>query len=96
MLDYNEPVNIGDSSDLTYQIFKEIPTKQELLLIDALLFAVYGWNPNKVEKISVVSLRRWIEFAKKKMTWGDAYKLRKLLEPKKKSLWKKIVLKIKS
>jgi hypothetical protein len=80
-------------TSLIDEIFKDIPTKKELLLIDALLFAVYGWTPEKIKKIRIDSLSRWVQLAKKRITWGDVYKLQSLLEPKKKSLWQKIKLK---
>jgi hypothetical protein len=76
-------------------VMDEIPSKETLLLIDALFFAVYGWTPDKVKRMSLVSVRRWIDYAKKRMTWGDAFKMNMLLEKKEKPLWKKISLKIK-
>ena len=82
------------SKGLTDRILENLPTKAELILVDALLFAVYGWSPNKIRKLNLNSLNRWIEYAKKKMTWGDAYKLLSLLEPRKRSLWQKIKSKI--
>jgi len=78
-------------------VMEDIPTQDALLLVDALFFSVYGWTPQKVRKIKINQISKWVGFAKKRMTWGDAYKLRKLLEqePKKVSIWKKIYLKIK-
>jgi len=76
---------------ITNEITNDIPTKEALLLADALLFSVYGWKPNKVRKMELSSIIRWVMYAKKRMTWGDAYKMRSLLEAKpKKSIWKKI------
>ena len=69
---------------------KDIPNRKALILADALLFSVYGWMPDKVRKMKLSSIIRWVGFAKKRMTVGDAFKLRKLLEPKKVPLWKKI------
>lgn len=74
---------------------EDVPDKNVLLLVDAVLFSVYGWTPDRVKKMKLSSLQRWVDYAKKRMSWGDAFKLRKILEePKKLSLWKKI-LKIK-
>ena len=76
---------------ITNEITNDIPTKEALLLADALLFSVYGWKPNKVRKMELSSIIRWVMYAKKRMTWGDAYKMRSLLEAKpKKSIWKRI------
>ena len=77
---------VADVKDL---IFEGIPTKQELILIDTLLFSVYRWTPDKIRKMKLLTLGRWIELAKKRMTWEDAYKLNMFLQPKR-SLWKKI------
>ena len=87
----------GSSSDelSVYEVMNEIPEKQALLLADALLFAVYGWTPDKVKRMKLSSVKRWVKYAKKRMTWGDAFKMRKLLEKQKVPLWKKI-LKIKA
>jgi len=75
----------------TKGILQGIPTKESLLLADALLFSVYGWQPNKVRKMQLSSIDRWVVLAKKRMTWGNVYKLRSLLEAKpKKSIWKRI------
>jgi len=77
-----------------YEVMKGIPGREALLLADALLFAVYGWTPNKIRRMRMSTFKHRIELAKKRMTWGDAYKIRKLLEGKKKPWWKKL-LKIK-
>ena len=77
------------------EIMSDIPEKEILLLADALLFAVYGWTPDRMKRIRLNSIKRWIEYAKKRMTWGDAMKLRAILEPRKETLWKKIISKIK-
>ena len=79
---------------ITNEITNDIPTKEALLLADALLFSVYGWKPNKVRKMELSSIIRWVGYAKKRMTWGDAYLLSNLLESKKKSLWQKVLSKI--
>ncbi len=74
-------------------IMEDVPDEKALSLADALLFSVYGWNPEKVSKMSITSIMRWVGYAKKRMTWKDVYKLRKLLDykPKRVSLWKKIL-----
>lgn len=79
------------------EVMKDIPEKSALLLADGLLFSVYGWTPDKIKNMKLSSIKRWVKLAKKRMTWEDAYRMRKLIEskPKKVSLWKKI-LKIKS
>ena len=77
------------------EVIKDIPTENALHLASALLFSVYGWGPDKVGKMHLASLRRWVKLAKKKMTWENAYMLRRIIRGKKKSLWQKI-LKIKS
>lgn len=76
----------------TLSIADGVPAKDALLLADALLFSVYGWVPDKVKKMKLSSIARWVKYAKKRMTWSDAYKLRRLLEaePKKVSIWNKI------
>ena len=78
-----------------FDVLSGIPNKDSLLLVDALLFAVYGWTPEKVKRMKLTSIRRWLEYAKKRMTWGDALKLNMLLEKKKEPLWKMIISKIK-
>lgn len=88
----NDDYEIKDVDVLSvYEIMNEIPDRDALLLADALLFAVYGWMPNKVKKMKLSSVRRWVGLAKKRMTWGDAYKMRKLLEKKEKPWWKKLL-----
>ena len=74
-------------------IKNEVPSKEALLLADALLFSVYGWNTNKVRKMELSSIIRWVNHAKKRMTWGDAFKMQSLLEakPRKVPLWKKLI-----
>lgn len=69
-----------------------VPDKDALLLADALLFSVYGWTPDKIKKMKLNSVRRWVVYAKKRMTWSDAYKLRRLMEakPEKVSIWNKL------
>lgn len=70
-------------------IVEDIPSKETLLLIDALFFAVYGWNFEKTKRLKLASLKRWVRLAKKRMTWGDCYRLMSLVERKEKSLWQK-------
>ena len=89
-------IKIEDDSLSVFKIMENVPDENVLLLVDALFFAVYGWTPNKVRKMKLSSIRRWIEYAKKKMTWGDAYKLRRLIKPKEKKSWLKKLLRIKS
>lgn len=79
-----------------YDIMEGIPEKKALLLADALLFAVYGWTPNKIRRMKMSTFKRWIKLAKKRMTFGDAYKMRILLEKKEKPLWKKILSRIRA
>lgn len=85
------PVSITNNSLSVFKIMEDVPDENTLLLVDALLFAVYGWTPNKVRKMKLSSIQRWVKYAKKRMTWGDAYKLRRLVKPKEKSWWKKIL-----
>ena len=59
-------------------IMEGIPEKEDLLLVDALLFAVYGWTPDKIKNMGIKSLVVWSNYAKKRMTWGDAYKMRSM------------------
>ena len=73
-----------------------IPEEKALLLVSALLFAVYGWDPIKVSKLKLASIPRWLKYAKKRMTWNDAYKLRSVLKEARQPLWKRILSKIKS
>jgi len=77
-----------------FPIMEDIPEKLVLRLADALLFSVYGWSPTKIRKMKLTSIEHWLVLAKKRMTFGDAYKMRMLLEPKR-SVWKKILSKIK-
>jgi len=71
-------------------VMDNVPSKEALYLADALLFAVYGWMPDKVRKMKLSSVTRWVGFAKNRMTLGDAQKLRTILKPKKVSIWNKI------
>jgi len=77
------------------ELLSDLPEKRALVYADALLFAVYGWRPDKILKMKISSIYHWVKLAKKRMTWGDAYKLHRLLELEKLPLWKKI-LKIKN
>ena len=80
-------------TDLT--TFNSIPTSKQLLCLDAVLFAVYGWTPDKVKRLKLHSVDYWAKCAVKKMTWGDVYKFNRLNKPRK-TLWQKLLLKIKS
>ena len=82
---------IENDSLSIFKIMENVPDENVLLLVDALFFAVYGWNPNKVRKMKLSSIQRWIKLAKKKMTFGDAYKLRRFIKPKEKSWLKKLL-----
>ena len=76
-------------------IMDGLPDKDALAKAGALLNSVYGWKIAKIREMSLTSVARWIKYAKKKMTWGDAYKLHVLLRPKpRKTLWMKIRSKI--
>ena len=78
-------------------IMKDVPNKEALQMADSLLYAVYKWNPNKISKMSLASIEKWVLYAKKRMTYRDAYLLNKMLEPSEKKGWlKKILSKIKS
>ena len=82
--------NYDDTLDIL-KVMDKVPERDALLLADALLYAVYGWNPDKVGKMRLSSIMRYVEYAKKRMTWKDAYKIRRMLEKKEKPLWKKIL-----
>ena len=75
-----------DVKFVSHKIMEEVPTMESLELANALLFSVYGWNIKKVGNMRLSSIVRWVDYAKKKMTWEDAYRLRRLDEPQKKSL----------
>lgn len=76
-------------------IMDKVPSRDDLAKAGALLNSVYGWEVSKIKKMSLSSVARWIKYAKKKMTWGDAYKLHVLMQPKRKlTLWQKIRSKI--
>jgi hypothetical protein len=74
------------------EVMEQVPEKDALLMADALLFAVYKWNPDKVKRMKLSSVIRWVGYAKKRMSWGDAFRLRSILEakPKKVSIWTKL------
>jgi hypothetical protein len=71
-------------------IIDNLPTKDDLLLVSALFSAVYGWDLDKISKMNLKSIDRWIKYAKKRITWGDVYRLRTFLLPREDTLWKKI------
>jgi hypothetical protein len=84
-----------DSRDSwTVKTLEDVPTEEELIAVNALFHAVYKWDFEKIGKMKLDTIEKWIENAKKRMTWQDAMRLRKLLgfKPKKekKSLWQKI------
>jgi hypothetical protein len=72
-----------------------IPSKDSLLAADALLYAVYGYKPEKVKDLKLTEIERLVKKAEKEMTWFQAYKFKSLLESKPKSLWAKIFSKTK-
>jgi hypothetical protein len=72
-----------------------IPSKDSLLAADALLYAVYGYEPKKVKDMKLTEIERLVKKAEKEMTWFEAYKFKSLLESKPKTLWQKILSKIK-
>jgi hypothetical protein len=78
---------------MIYKIY--VPSKEKLLEVDALLYAVYGWEPNKVKTMKLETVQYWVRMAEKKITWIQAYKFRSLMESKPKTLWQKILSKIK-
>lgn len=79
---------------MIYKIY--VPDKKKLWEVDALLFAVYGWEPKKIQSMKLETIRHWVRLAEKKITWTQAYKFRSLLEPRpKRTLWQKIFSKIK-
>ena len=84
MADINKNFTVGD-------IMRDVPKKDVLLLASALLFAVYGWSPKKLQKMKLESVRRWVIYAKRRMTFGDAYKLRGLTKKKRRQWWKKLL-----
>jgi len=92
---YTCDIDTIEGALLISEIMAGVPSRDSLLLASALLFSVYGWEPKKVSKMGIDAVRRWVILAKKRMTWGDAYKLRVMLRDKKRPLWKR-VLKIKS
>jgi len=67
-----------------------IPDLKALMMADALLFSVYKWKPEKIRRMKLDSIEKWVDYAKKKMTFKDAYLLNKMLEPKQKKWWQKI------
>ena len=72
-----------------------IPTKEDLLKMDALLYSVYGYEPEKVKDLKISEIKKLVTTAEKNITWFQAYKLRSLLESKPKTLWTRILSKIK-
>ena len=78
-------------------IMKGVPSSEALKMADALLFAVYKWKPDKIKKMKLDSIERWCKLAKKRMTYGNAYLLNLMSEPKKETKWwKKILSKTKN
>jgi len=77
------------------EVFEGFPDKQALYYADAFLFSVYGWTPEKVHKMRLESVARWVKLAKKRMTVGDIYRMQRLIESKpERPLWKKILSRI--
>jgi len=73
-----------------------IPDLKALMMADALLFSVYKWKLEKIKKMSLESVERWCNLAKKRMTYGNAYLLNMMLVPKQKKWWQKIFSGIKN
>ena len=78
------------------EILSEVPNLESLRMVDALLFSVYKWKPEKIKKMSLESVERWCNLAKKRMTYGNAYLLNMMLVPKQKKWWQKIFSGIKN
>jgi len=78
------------------EILSEVPNLESLRMADALLFSVYKWKPEKIKKMSLESVERWCNLAKKRMTYGNAYLLNMMLVPKQKKWWQKIFSGIKN
>lgn len=77
-------------------VLGDVPDIEVLQMVDMLLFSVYGWKPEKIRRMRLESMKRWIKYAKKKMTFKDAYLLKKMLEPKAKKKWWQKILKTKN
>lgn len=75
---------------------KNIPSKSDLLIIDALLFAVYKIEPKEIRKMKLSEIDKKLKTAKRDMTWGNAYLFTSLIESKPKTLWQRIISKIKN
>ena len=71
-----------------------LPPKEDLLKMDALLFSVYGYEPEKVKNLKLSEIKKLIVKAEKNITWIQAYKFISLLESKPRTLWQKILSKI--
>ena len=78
------------------EILSEVPNLESLRMADALLFSVYKWKLEKIKKMSLESVERWCNLAKKRMTYGNAYLLNMMLVPKQKKWWQKIFSGIKN
>ena len=74
----------------------KLPSKETLLMVDALLFAVYGLEPAKVKDMKLQEIFKLLAKAKKDITWGQAYKFTSLMESKPTTLWQKILKKLKN
>jgi hypothetical protein len=77
------------------RFIKRFPTKEELLAIDALLFSVYGLEPKDVKDMKLANILKKIKLAQNDLTWIQAYKFTSLMESKPRTLWQKILSKIK-
>lgn len=72
-----------------------LPTEEELNFTALVLRIVYGWKMEKIERLSIPSLIKWVDLAKKRLTVEDCIKIRMLamsvrVPVPKGSLWKKI------
>ena len=73
----------------------KLPNKESLLIVDALLFVVYGFEPAKVKDMKLSEIFKLLSKVKKDITWGQTYKFTSLIESKPKTLWQRIISKIK-
>ena len=71
------------------------PDRKVLDEASALLFAVYGIEPKKVTDMTWREISEKVKDAENKITWIQIYKFRSLLESKPKTLWQRIISKIK-
>jgi len=69
----------------------DLYTKEDLLKMDALLYSVYGMEPEKVKIMKISEIEKLVKKAEKEMTWFQNYKFISLLESKPRTLWQKIL-----